>query len=132
MLTDIGCIFCNGVDDDSVVDSTKHHLIYKDKYPVTPGHLLVIPKRHFGLVCSYFPDEWSDLWKALERAQRLSCDGSDLVDFNIGVNDGTAAGQTIHHCHWHVIPRKYEDGGLPCGVRNVFPGVADYRKDLTD
>ena len=130
-----GCIFC-----DATGIKTDHHIIVKDKYPVTKGHLLVVPKRHLLHVSEYEVQEWNDLRNAISEAKQMCVahlfgvkkicsrppNASWVTDFNIGLNEGTHAGQTIEHLHWHIIPRIENDGGKPCGVRNVFPDKADY------
>ena len=116
-----GCVFC-----DATGIKTDHHIIVKDKYPITKGHLLVVPKRHLLHVSQYEVQEWFDLQNAINEAKQMC---PFATDFNIGVNEGTYAGQTIYHLHWHIIPRTENDGGKPCGVRNVFPNKADYRKE---
>jgi diadenosine tetraphosphate (Ap4A) HIT family hydrolase len=116
-----GCVFC-----DAAGVKTEHHIIVKDKYPVSRGHLLVVPKRHLFWVSQYERHEWEDLQNAIKEAKEMC---SFASDFNIGVNDGEYAGQTVKHLHWHIIPRTKGDGGKPCGVRNVFPDKADYRKE---
>jgi diadenosine tetraphosphate (Ap4A) HIT family hydrolase len=114
-----GCIFC-----DTTGIKTDHHIIVKDEYPITKGHLLVIPKRHLLHLSQYNTQEWNDLYHAINEAKQMC---SFATDFNIGINDGIRAGQTIEHLHWHIIPRTENDGGKPCGVRNVFSDKADYR-----
>ena len=116
-----GCVFC-----DATGVRTDYHIIVKDKYPVTKGHLLIVPKRHLLHVSQYEVKEWDDLQNAINEAKQM-CPFAH--DFNIGVNEGTYAGQTVNHLHWHIIPRTENDGGKPCGVRNVFPDKADYRKE---
>ena len=98
----------------------------RDRFPVSPGHTLVVPRRH---VAGYFeatPAERSAIQGALLAAREdllreLAPDG-----FNIGVNDGPAAGQTVMHLHVHLIPRYRGDQPDPRGgVRRVLPGRAD-------
>jgi len=99
-----------------------------DSFPVTPGHALVIPRRHvqdfFGL-CDEELLACNRLLKAL-RASITERDG--LVEgFNIGMNAGAAAGQTIFHCHMHLIPRRHGDVENPRGgVRHLIPGKGFY------
>lgn len=99
-----------------------HVIVYKDKYPVTPGHLLFVPKYN----------SISVLMDAIEDAIRH---GKNMVHnqecegFNIGINYGKAAGQTVQWPHVHLIPRKTGDVDNPTGgVRNVIPGKGDYTK----
>ncbi|HHE32045.1 MAG TPA: HIT domain-containing protein, partial [Chlorobaculum parvum] len=99
-----------------------------DRYPVTPGHLLVIPKRY---VASYFDLVSSEL-KACnellhEARSAIRSTDSTVTGFNIGINDGYAAGQTIFHCHIHLIPRRDGDMEQPQGgVRGVISARQHY------
>jgi diadenosine tetraphosphate (Ap4A) HIT family hydrolase len=100
----------------------------RDGFPVTEGHTLVIPKRHvedyFGLskgevlACN-------DLLQSLREDIRSS--DTSVLGFNIGMNAGKVAGQTIFHCHIHLIPRRDGDVDDPRGgVRGVIPGKQKY------
>lgn len=97
-----------------------HIIVYRDKFPVTNGHLLFVPKYNSIHV----------LMTAVEDAVRYGknmlhnheCDG-----FNIGINYGEAAGQTVQWPHVHLIPRRVGDVQNPTGgVRNIIPGMGDY------
>jgi len=101
-----------------------------DGYPVSPGHALLVPRRHVGAWFELDADERVELAEAtdaaraaiLARHQRPTPDG-----FNLGVNAGEAAGQTVRHVHLHVIPRYAGDVADPRGgVRWVLPERADY------
>lgn len=98
-----------------------------DRFPVTRGHLLVIPQRH---VADYFeasPDEKAALWDLVEKARAHLHDRYAPDGFNIGINVGEAAGQTVMHLHIHVIPRYHGDTADPTGgVRGVIPGKQTY------
>ena len=100
----------------------------RDTSPVTPIHTLILPNRH---IASYFDldaDEKHAIDDLLEesRVGILACDQA-VGGFNIGVNVGVVAGQTIFHCHVHLIPRRPGDVANPRGgVRAVIPGKADY------
>lgn len=99
----------------------------RDGFPISEGHSLVIPKRHVMSIFEATPEEQAALWELVAevRAQltlELQPDG-----FNIGVNDGSAAGQTIGHGHIHVIPRFQGDVADPRGgVRWLIPAKANY------
>jgi diadenosine tetraphosphate (Ap4A) HIT family hydrolase len=101
-----------------------------DKYPVSPGHALVIPKLH---IASYFdlPDKLrTACWLLVDRIKLLLTEQFQPDGFNVGVNVGHAAGQTVPHVHVHVIPRYVGDTENPVGgVRNVIPGGGDYLSD---
>ena len=118
------CPFC-GFQKSKIIDSEELAVTVKDKHPVTPLHSLIIPKRHIG---SYF-----DLGEAevnacnllLERQKDIILkEDSGVTGFNIGINDGDTAGQTVMHCHIHLIPRRKGDVDDPRGgVRGIIPGM---------
>lgn len=88
-----------------------------DGYPVTPGHALIIPKRHAESLLDLTTGELLDLRSLIAHL----CWASDAADFTIGVNDGPAAGRTVHHLHVHVIPRRPGDVADPRGgIRRVL------------
>jgi diadenosine tetraphosphate (Ap4A) HIT family hydrolase len=98
----------------------------RDRYPVTHGHTLVVPKRHVESVFDLAADEWRELWSLVRRI-REERDEFQGKDANIGVNDGAAAGQTVAHAHVHVIPRVAGDVRDPRGgIRWIVPVSADY------
>lgn len=98
-----------------------------DQYPVSRGHTLIVPKRIVVSLFELTEEEMTDCWRLLqiERSKlqlKLAPDG-----FNVGINIGAAAGQTIFHAHIHLIPRFQGDSPNPRGgVRAVVPGKADY------
>ena len=102
-------------------------LAIRDAFPISPGHTLVIPNRHVESIFELENAERNDLFQALSRAR------SDLVSemkpdgFNVGINDGLMAGQTVMHLHVHLIPRFEGDKEDPRGgIRWVFPEKAKY------
>lgn len=98
-----------------------------DAFPVSPGHALVIPKRHIATWFDATPEERAALSEATELARRKILETHDPQGFNIGINAGAAAGQTIFHLHVHVIPRYAGDVDDPRGgVRGVIPGRQNY------
>lgn len=107
-----------------------HALSIRDTLPVSPGHTLIVPKRHIASIFEATNDEVAALWDALKlvRTQLLKEFSPD--GFNIGINDGLAAGQTILHLHIHIIPRYRGDMPDPRGgIRWIFPDKAVYWKD---
>jgi len=102
-------------------------LAFRDAYPVSPGHTLVIPVRHVASFFDITSDERTAMFALLEAAkQQLHAEFSP-AGYNIGINDGAAAGQTVGHLHIHLIPRYPGDQPDPRGgVRWVIPEKADY------
>ena len=104
-----------------------HAVLILDGYPVSPGHSLVIPKRHVGSFFEVTEVERAALLALLDRAKELIAEQHRPNGHNIGINDGAAAGQTVPHLHIHLIPRYDGDQADPRGgVRWVIPEKADY------
>ena len=103
------CIFCN-IDQSRIIDSNDFFYVIRDIYPVTELHTLMIPHRHISSYFDLIEDEQISLFASLKshKEQLLKTDPS-ITGFNIGVNDGEDAGQTIFHCHIHLIPRRKGD-----------------------
>jgi diadenosine tetraphosphate (Ap4A) HIT family hydrolase len=120
------CPFCT-LPASRIITENEHAIVILDGYPVSPGHSLVIPKRH---VESYFETTESErvaVLALLDKARSLVEQGRRPAGYNIGINDGAAAGQTIPHMHLHLIPRYIGDRVDPRGgVRWVIPEKADY------
>jgi ATP adenylyltransferase len=122
-----GCVFCS-LPQDRVIDENEYFLIVEDIYPVSKNHCLVISKRH---VANYFElsrEEKASLVDALELA-KIHVDRQDpaITGYNIGINVGRDAGQTVMHFHQHLIPRRSNDMEDPAGgVRGVIPGKQKY------
>ena len=119
------CIFCRP-GREIIAENASAIAVY-DRFPVSPGHALLIPRRHAETVWDLSDTEYADCFQ-LARAirpileQRFSPDG-----FNVGANCGEAAGQSVWHAHIHVIPRYKGDVPNPKGgVRNVIPLKANY------
>lgn len=123
------CVFCNianAIDKDRIIYEDSTWIAILDNYPVSEGHTLLIPKRH----CETFFDlnevELGTLAATLNVVKIIL--GKYTPDgFNIGVNCGEAAGQTVMHCHIHIIPRYKGDCDNPRGgVRGVIPSKQSY------
>jgi diadenosine tetraphosphate (Ap4A) HIT family hydrolase len=122
-----GCVFCE-VPEDRIVAENELAYAIRDAFPVTPLHTLVIPKRHVRGYLELGSAELNACYRLLEET-RDAIEGADgsVEGFNIGVNDGEAAGQTVFHCHLHLIPRRKGDVEDPTGgVRNAVPGQGVY------
>ena len=124
------CIFCNKTNC-KVISSTKHFFIIRDTaYPVTKHHTLIITHRHVDDYFDLNKEEINDLDEILKNQKReLKQLDKDISAFNIGVNIGRDAGQSIMHCHIHLIPRRKGDVEDPRGgVRGVIPEKQKYKK----
>jgi len=120
------CPFCN-IEPARVLYKDKHCFIVRDGFPVSRGHTLIITKRHIDSFFNTSSEEKSALLKAVESA-KFGLDTEFNPDaYNIGINDGPAAGQTVPHLHIHLIPRYKDDVTDPRGgIRWVIPDKAVY------
>jgi len=120
------CPFCTLPPERILLTST-NGLIIRDGYPISPGHTLVIPRRHVDSFFNLTADERVDLLGLLDQA-KAGIDKEFKPDtYNVGINDGPAAGQTVPHLHIHLIPRYTGDVPDPRGgVRWIIPEKADY------
>ncbi|HEY5124744.1 MAG TPA: HIT domain-containing protein [Ignavibacteria bacterium] len=121
------CIFCN-IDKQKIKKENNLAILVFDNFPVTEHHSLIIPKRHFK---NYFEISQAEL-NAVNELLFLGKDyinnlNSSVKGYNIGINSGEIAGQSIMHCHIHLIPRYFGDVENPKGgVRHVIPGKGYY------
>ena len=108
---------------DLVVErlSDFHVAVFEDRYPVAPGHLLFVPQYNTDAVIN-------DCFETAMREGRRMIDAGECDAFNIGINMGAAAGQTVMYPHVHLIPRRQGDCADPVGgVRGVISGQANYK-----
>lgn len=121
------CPFCN-IDDKRIISNYDDYYVIRDLFPVTELHTLIIPKR---CVASYFDLNDRELYNLQqiikkEKEELINIDKT-ISGFNLGVNDGLDAGQTIFHCHVHLIPRRKNDVKNPQGgVRAVISAKQHY------
>ncbi|MCW8892990.1 MAG: HIT family protein [Deltaproteobacteria bacterium] len=120
------CLFCR-YDNALYIHENSLAFAIADTFPLTQGHTLILPKRHIESLFDASPDEIQALF-SLINAARNQLDNQCRPDgFNVGVNDGTAAGQTLMHLHVHLIPRYQGDKEDPRGgMRWIMPDKADY------
>ena len=125
---DPACVFCTDKVIDQAVETHGTVFALHDAHPVTPGHHLILPRRH---ALDYFTmtdqerQDAQDLLRVLRN--RLAEQDRTIQGFNVGMNCGESAGQTILHAHIHLIPRRQGDTPKPRGgVRGVVPGRMDY------
>ncbi len=126
------CLFCDiqTIDRKRIVAENEFAYAIRDGFPVTSGHTLFIPKRH---VADYFGLVQSEVYaiNALMTEQKvlLQSQDSTIEGFNIGMNCGAVAGQTVFHCHVHLIPRRKGDVENPRGgVRHIIAGKGYYEE----
>lgn len=121
------CIFCKMGTDRIVEENNLAYLIF-DNYPVTKNHMLIIPKRHFKEYFDIFQPELNAIQDLLIKGKEIaSKEDKSIKGFNIGINSGQVAGQTILHCHTHLIPRRENDVKNPAGgVRHIIDGMGYY------
>ncbi len=125
----MNCPFCT-LPAKRVVAENDFAVLIRDAYPVSVGHCLVIPKRHIGSWFDTSEQERSAMLSLLDQAKAIVEKELAPRAYNIGINDGAAAGQTVPHLHMHLIPRFQGDHPDPRGgVRWVIPDKAKYWKD---
>ena len=122
-----GCPFCL-LTTERVYEETKLSTAIIDAFPVSEGHTLIIPKRHVKSYFDLYQPELNDITRLLiDLKLRLSNEDKSITGFNVGINDGADAGQTVNHCHVHLIPRR--EGDMPDprgGIRCVIPDKQKY------
>ena len=127
------CIFCD-IDAFDVQAENDYAYVINDAFPITEMHALIIPKRHVKTYFDLNADELGACHDLLNSMRSGILDEDSSVEgFNIGMNNGTVAGQTVDHCHIHLIPRREGDViNATGGVRNLIPGMGDYLKDAKE
>ena len=125
-----GCIFCdmNKEKDREILFYSERLTAIHDAFPVTPGHILIVTKRHASDFFELDELEYRELHGMIRRARDfITNEGHSPDGYNIGMNCGEAAGQTIMHFHCHVIPRYRGDMREPRGgVRHCVAGKGSY------
>jgi diadenosine tetraphosphate (Ap4A) HIT family hydrolase len=121
------CLFCS-IAKDRILASNDLVYAIRDGFPVTNMHTLVVPKRH---VPDYFDLTEAEVLACNEMLEKMRAsilaEDTTVQGFNIGMNAGAVAGQTIFHCHIHLIPRRVGDVENPRGgVRHLIPGKGNY------
>jgi ATP adenylyltransferase len=121
------CLFC-GIDSDRIISENELCYAIRDGFPVTPLHTLVIPKRHVAVYFDLYQPELNAIHALLnEQREQIRAADPAVTGFNVGINAGADAGQTIFHVHVHLIPRRKGDVANPRGgVRGVIPEKQKY------
>jgi diadenosine tetraphosphate (Ap4A) HIT family hydrolase len=124
------CPFCRLIATGQFVIETEHAVAFADAFPVSPGHTLIVPRRHEADLFALPDVERAALWALVPDVKRHIERTSRPNGYNIGVNAGVAAGQTVAHAHLHVIPRYTGDvADSRGGVRWVIPSRAAFWQD---
>lgn len=124
------CPFCQ-IDTSRIISDNDNAFAIYDGYPLSPGHSLIIPKRHIASFFEATRDEQISFIDLLAEIQAILVKERHPHGFNIGINVGEAAGQTVMHLHIHLIPRYVGDREDPRGgVRWILPENAPYWKNL--
>ena len=122
----VQCPFCRLTKTDLTAENTFHQVI-RDRFPISLGHSLIIPKRHVASLFDLTTEEFNALYELLHTTRQQLDAEYQPTGYNVGVNIGETAGQTVFHLHVHVIPRYVGDQADPRGgIRWIFPEKADY------
>jgi diadenosine tetraphosphate (Ap4A) HIT family hydrolase len=123
------CLFCNIYESPKnkiIAESSLAFAIY-DGFPVNEGHILVIPKRHFGSFFDATEQEINEIYDLLNKCKAILDNKYHPTGYNVGVNVGYDGGQTIMHLHIHLIPRYKGDVENPRGgIRKLKPQLVYY------
>lgn len=119
------CIFCR--PDRELIAQTSLSMAFFDRFAVAKGHALIVPRRHLATIWDMSDEEYADAFALVRTLKALLSKQFEPDGFNVGVNCGEAAGQSVWHAHIHVIPRYAGDVPDPRGgVRNVIPRKTGY------
>ena len=122
----MNCPFCSPGPTDIILKNDVGYSRY-DKYPVSPGHMLIIPYCHISNLFELPDMEVTILWALVRDCKKYIDQKFHPDGYNVGVNVGQAAGQTVMHVHIHLIPRYEGDVDNPMGgIRGVIPGKQKY------
>jgi diadenosine tetraphosphate (Ap4A) HIT family hydrolase len=121
------CPFCSRIANSDVVLSNELAVAFPDGYPVSAGHMLIVPRRHIEDFFSLTAEEQAAIWNLVAPARRHIETQHAPDGYNLGINVGPSAGQTVPHAHFHIIPRYAGDVADPRGgIRWVLPSKAVY------
>jgi diadenosine tetraphosphate (Ap4A) HIT family hydrolase len=122
------CIFCHTAGEKLVVENELAQAVL-DTYPVSPGHTLIVPRRHAATIWDLSDEEYGACFDLVRKSREILELRHKPDGFNVGVNCGVFAGQSVMHAHIHLIPRYRGDVPDPRGgIRNVVPHKAHYER----
>lgn len=129
MVVEQVCHFCT-IEKSLIIAQNATAIAFRDAYPIADRHTLVIPRKHVTSIFDLSDSEQAQLWQLVAQVRAAISEQHAPAGFNIGVNDGEPAGQTVPHAHIHIIPRRLGDVPDPRGgVRWVIPEKAVYWED---
>ena len=121
------CIFCEKLNKNEYILENELAVAIFDAFPVNKGHMLIIPKRHFASFFEATPEEVLSYMELVNKAKEYLDNEYNPDGYNIGINIGDAAGQTIFHLHIHIIPRYIGDVENPRGgIRKLKTPLVEY------
>lgn len=113
-------------EKEKIIENEYAFAVY-DTYPVSEGHSLVVPKKEVSDIFELDKKEYLACYELVMQVRKFLIDVYQPQGFNVGINNGPVAGQTVTHAHIHIIPRYEGDVKNPRGgVRNIIPGKGDY------
>ena len=121
------CAFCTRIEDGEVIEQSTLAVAFADGFPISPGHTLVVSKRHEADFFALSDMEQAAMWVVALRAKDRIMADHEPTGFNVAINVGADAGQLVDHAHLHIVPRYEGDVDDPRGgVRWVIPEHARY------
>lgn len=128
-MKDATCLFCDrdNKEKNTIILENQYAYARWDNFPVSNGHLEVVPKEHIQSFFELSNEQVTAIYDLLKQAKEVVEEKYSPDGYNLGVNDGEAAGRTVHHLHVHLIPRYKGDVENPRGgIRHIIPGKGDY------
>lgn len=125
------CLFCDKEDSKKHKIILENELFYSrwDNFPVSEGHAEIVPKKHIESLFELTREELIEMYDIIIKTKNIIEEKYHPHGYNIGLNEGEAAGRTVHHLHVHIIPRYFGDVENPKGgIRNIILGKGDYTK----
>lgn len=121
------CVFCNKIDKDRIILETTDWIAFYDMFPVSNGHTLIVPKKHYETFFDLSDNLKESLMYRINDVKNILDKKFNPDGYNIGCNCGEAAGQTVMHFHLHIIPRYNGDIDNPKGgIRGCVPSRMSY------
>jgi diadenosine tetraphosphate (Ap4A) HIT family hydrolase len=123
----MSCVFCE-LPENRIIEKSSLSKVFRDAFPVTPLHTLIIPIQHVSDYFDLSQEEKADIENLLVKQKKHIMElDENVCGFNVGINIGETAGQTVFHAHVHLIPRRKGDVNEPRGgIRGVIPERQTY------